>query len=133
MIMNPSVTDISPMSTLTCAAADTADTDLSARVRGWAAAVARSVPRRHTLPEPSWQARHRAVLWLLRGNAVGIAIYGSLRGYGALDVLVNALVPTVCAYAASRRALPRAARSCIGATGLMLTSAAIVHLSGGYI
>jgi diguanylate cyclase (GGDEF)-like protein len=104
-----------------------------ARSRDWRNILTSVVPRGQTLPHDLWQSRHQAVLWLLVVHAGVILVYGLLRGYSIAAVAIDALVPALGALAASRSALPREVRSCIGATSLMLTSAVIVHLSGGYI
>jgi diguanylate cyclase (GGDEF)-like protein len=102
--------------------------------RGRHAAVVRSwLPTGRTLPYASWQTRHRAVVILLLAHAVVLGFAAALTGRPAFDVLSDAAVPALGAFAASRPALPRAVRSCIGAVSLMLTSSVVVHLMSGSI
>jgi diguanylate cyclase (GGDEF)-like protein len=91
------------------------------------------LPQGRTLPEASWQVRHRAVTWLLVAHAVAFAIYGIVSGQPAGGTLSSVAVPALGAYAASRRSLPRGVRSAIAATTSMLTSAVVVHLMHGSI
>jgi diguanylate cyclase (GGDEF)-like protein len=91
------------------------------------------LPRGQTLPEQAWRARHRAVTWLLLAHAVAFAVVGLMLRSPVTDVLTNAAVPGLGAFAASRGSLSRAVRSGIGAVSLMLTSAVVVHLMNGSI
>lgn len=99
---------------------------LAAVVRAW-------LPSGRTLPEASWQTRHRAVVVLLLGHAFVLGLAALLVQRTLTDALVSAGVPALGAYAASRRTLPRQMRSAIGAVSLMLTSAVVVHLMSGSI
>jgi diguanylate cyclase (GGDEF)-like protein len=91
------------------------------------------LPRGATLPESVWRVRHRAVTILLLVHAVVIAPTAVVTGLGAMDATVCAAIPALGAFAASRSALSRAARSGIGAVSLMLTSGVVVHLMNGSI
>jgi diguanylate cyclase (GGDEF)-like protein len=91
------------------------------------------LPQGRTLPEASWQVRHRAVTWLLVAHAFVFAIYGLASDESTAGTLSTVAVPALGAYAASRRSLPRGLRSAIGATSSMLTSAVVVHLMSGSI
>ena len=102
--------------------------------RGRSAAVVRSwLPTGRTLPYASWQTRHRAVVILLLAHAVVLGFAAAMTGRPAFDVLSDAAVPALGAFAASRPTLPRSVRSCIGAVSLMLTSSVVVHLMSGSI
>ena len=91
------------------------------------------LPQGRTLPESSWQVRHRAVTWLLVAHAVVFAVYGLVSDEPTPATLAGVAVPALGAYAASRRTLPRGLRSAIGAVSSMLTSAVVVHLMNGSI
>jgi diguanylate cyclase len=91
------------------------------------------LPQGRTLPDASWQVRHRAVTWLLVGHAVVFAVYGLVSRQPLAATLSTVAVPALGAYAASRRTLPRSVRGGIGATASMLTSAVVVHLMNGSI
>ena len=90
-------------------------------------------PRGQTLPEASWRSRHRAVTCLLVAHAVVIGLYAALRGFPVTDILTDAAVPALGAFAASRTSLSRNVRSGVAAVSLMLTSAVVVHLMSGSI
>jgi diguanylate cyclase (GGDEF)-like protein len=77
--------------------------------------------------------RHRAVTWLLLAHAVAFLLIGAALRHPILDVVGNAAVPGLGAYAASRGSLSRSARSGVAAVSLMLTSAVVVHLMNGSI
>jgi diguanylate cyclase (GGDEF)-like protein len=91
------------------------------------------MPTGQTLPESAWRARHRAVTWLLVVHAVVIAIACLATSMPLADLLTDAGVPALGAFAASRGSLSRGARSGIAAVSLMLTSAVVVHLMNGSI
>jgi diguanylate cyclase (GGDEF)-like protein len=97
-----------------------------AEIRAW-------LPTGRTLPYASWQTRHRAVVVLLLGHAAVLGFAAAMVGRPAVDVFTDVAVPALGAFAASRDALPRAIRSCIGAVSLMLTSGVVVHLMSGSI
>src|SRR5689334_9509602 len=90
-------------------------------------------PRGATLPEAQWRVRHRAVTWLLVFHAAAFAVTSLAKGLPITDTLLNAAVPSLGAWAASRGSLSRSARSCIAAISLMLSSAVVVHLMNGSI
>jgi diguanylate cyclase (GGDEF)-like protein len=85
------------------------------------------------LPEPVWRTRHRAVTLLLVVHAVAIAVAAAVMGQDFADVVTNAAVPGLGAFAASRSSLGRLARSGIASVALMLTSGVVVHLMHGSI
>ncbi len=91
------------------------------------------LPQGRTLPEASWEVRHRAVTWLLIAHAAVFAIYGFVSDQSVAATMSTVAVPALGAYAASRKTLPRGLRSAIGATSSMLTSAVVVHLMNGSI
>ncbi|MDQ1689103.1 MAG: hypothetical protein QOK42_2078 [Frankiaceae bacterium] len=95
-------------------------------VRGW-------FPRGQTLPDAAWKLRHRAVLGLLLAHAVVFLAAGFIMGKPVGEVLTDAAIPALGAFAASRPGLPRIARSSIAAIATMLTSTVVVHLMGGSI
>jgi len=91
------------------------------------------LPRGRTLPPDVWASRHRwisVVLWL---HVAGIAAFAVLRGYGLLHVLADVAVVATAALLAGWGALSRLTRSCTATFGLVLSSAILVHVSGGMI
>src|SRR5436190_3541856 len=99
----------------------------------FASAAAEWLPHGRTLPDASWRIRHRAVTVLLVAHAGIFLGWGAIAGLPVLDILGNAAVPALGAYAASRSSLPRPVRSAVAATSAMLTSAIVVHLMHGSI
>src|SRR4051794_5233231 len=95
--------------------------------------VARWLPHGQSLPDDAWRVRHRAVTILLLVHAVAIAGIGVVTGQTLDEILANAAVPGLGAFAASRSSLSRGVRSGIGSVALMLTSSVVVHLMHGSI
>jgi diguanylate cyclase len=91
------------------------------------------LPHGRTLPEASWKVRHRAVVILLLAHAVVLAGWTMAAKMSVPETLLNAAVPALGAYAATRNALPRVVRSGIASVAVMLTSAVVVHLMSGSI
>src|SRR3954452_10000157 len=101
--------------------------------RAWVHEAQTWLPTGRTLPQASWQVRHRAVVVLLLAHAVILGMAAALVQRSVVDVATAVGVPALGAYAASRSALSRNVRSGIGAVSLMLTSAVVVHLMNGSI
>jgi diguanylate cyclase (GGDEF)-like protein len=91
------------------------------------------LPRGRTLPEASWQVRHRAVIALLIAHAVVLGIVVLLIDTPPVSAALDVAVPAAGAYAASRTSLSRNVRGAIAAASLMLTSTVVVHLMHGLI
>src|SRR5690348_16936340 len=113
------------LSTADTTCMDSVPLSAMARARGF---VADWLPHGRTLPDASWRVRHRAVIILLVLHAVVLGIWAALEGRSGIEVVVDASVPALGAYAASRTTFPRAVRSSIAATCAMLTSSIVVHL-----
>jgi diguanylate cyclase len=95
--------------------------------------VTNLLPHGKTLPDASWQVRHRAVVLLLLAHTVALAACTLATTQSAAEAVTNASVPALGAYAATRQSLPRFVRSGIAAVAVMLTSAVVVHLMSGSI
>src|SRR4051812_31323800 len=95
--------------------------------------VGRWLPHGQSLPDEAWRVRPRAVTMLLLLHAVAIIGIGVVTGLSAADILIDAAVPGLGAFAASRGSLSRGVRSGIGSVALMLTSSVVVHLMRGSI
>jgi signal transduction histidine kinase len=95
-------------------------------------AVLRALPRGRPLPEDAWGRRHRTILLLLWVHAVGLAIFGVVRGMGVWHSAAEGAAVGVFAVGAllmkTRRT--RAVMACLG---ILSSSAILVHLSGGTI
>jgi len=101
------------------------------------AAVARRfaavLPEGRALASEAWDTRHRAILALLWAHVPAVLVFGLVRDMGLEHSLTEALPVAVFALLASQSFLNRGLRSILAALGLMLTSAVLVHLSGGMI
>ncbi|MGQ0521014.1 MAG: putative bifunctional diguanylate cyclase/phosphodiesterase [Actinomycetota bacterium] len=96
-----------------------------------AAEVAEWLPRGQVLPEDVWRARHRILTILLQFHVAAIFVFALVRGESVLHSLGEAAIVGVFAVlAASRR---RQFSSAMCAVGLVMSSAVLVHLSGGMI
>jgi serine phosphatase RsbU (regulator of sigma subunit)/anti-sigma regulatory factor (Ser/Thr protein kinase) len=93
----------------------------------------RVLPQGNTLPEEAWWSRHRAIVFLLWGHAVFIAVYALVRGFSVPHVLLVGAVVPLAAIVAGRAALSRRVRTAAASLGLLSSSAVLVHLSGGLI
>ena len=91
------------------------------------------LPRGGSLPSEIWERRHRGVIALLLLHAVAIALYGLLEGYPFLHALADAAPVALAALIASRPRSRRIVRASAASLGLIVSSAMLVHLSGGYI
>jgi hypothetical protein len=91
------------------------------------------LPEGGSLPDEMWEHRHRGVLVLLYAHAVGIVIFGVVRGHtfihSALEASIVAVLTTLAAVGGGNRRL----KSAMGAFALISASAILVHLSGGAI
>lgn len=91
-----------------------------------------ALPRGRTLPDVEWERRHRALLWLLWAQALGLAGYGLANGYGlghtVLHVGALAAAAALGSAGASRRW-----RSAMVSLGYVTAASLAVHISGGVI
>jgi diguanylate cyclase (GGDEF)-like protein/PAS domain S-box-containing protein len=91
-----------------------------------------ALPDGDALPAKDFAQRHRAILLTLWCHVFGLVGFGLLRGYAPEHTLVDTLPVAVAAILASR-ATGRRTQSGSASLGLMIASAAVVHLSGGAI
>jgi len=89
------------------------------------------MPRGGELPTEEWERRHRAMMRLLWGAAVAIAVYSVLSGYAAWHVGVDASAVVVAGLWAGYSGGRRRVRSLACAFGLLTAAAVGVHVSGG--
>jgi two-component system cell cycle sensor histidine kinase/response regulator CckA len=104
-----------------------------ARARRLAARLLAWMPAGGSLPDASWRDRHRAIVILLWLHALGIAIFGLAAGYDPLHSFAEGGGVAVAAALAGSNRLGRAARAGVATFGLVLSSAMLVHVSGGYV
>jgi diguanylate cyclase (GGDEF)-like protein len=91
------------------------------------------LPKGHSLPEDVWRVRHRALSYLLRAHVVGIFAFAIFRGFGVVHSLVDTGAVAMFAVLAAADGRHRRVSSAMTALGLVVSSAMIVHLSGGVI
>ena len=118
------------------------------RVREWRQGLTeftRYIPRGDSLPEETWQARHRNILILLLAHVPFLFALGTFTGTdpyltGAAftavpfaHVVVGNGLLLALALVAWWSKLPRRVRAAVGAVGLMTSSALLVYFSGGFI
>ena len=91
------------------------------------------LPQGRSLESAEWSRRHRGIVWLMWLHAVGLPAFGlltvhhvQLGFWGGVTLAVLAIVATIPYFA-------RRVRAAIVTCGLILSSALLVHLSGGYI
>ncbi|HWC13365.1 MAG TPA: hypothetical protein VG929_02075 [Actinomycetota bacterium] len=85
------------------------------------------------LPEEVWSRRHVGIVALIALNAVGLAIFGSVQGYGLRHSLLEAALIGAAAVGAWVARRSRIVASVIATLGLMTASAVLVHFSNGSI
>ncbi|HET7482385.1 MAG TPA: methyl-accepting chemotaxis protein, partial [Actinomycetota bacterium] len=95
------------------------------RARKW-------LPKGGALPREDWESRHRAIRALLVAQAVGLIVFGVVRGFGLLHVSTEASIPAICALVTGSM-MKRGQRAVVATFGLVATSGILVHLSGGTI
>jgi len=96
-------------------------------------AVKRFLPRGGSLPYEEWRQRHRVIVVLLWAHAVGLTIFGLLRGYTLGHTMTDTVLIAVAAFFASQKSLGRKWQSIIAAFGLVASSGVLVHLSNGVV
>jgi diguanylate cyclase len=91
------------------------------------------LPKGQSLPEDAWRGRHRALCYLLRAHVVGIFAFALLRGFSVVHSMGDAGIVALFAVLATTDGPRRRFSSAMAALGLVVSSAVIVHLSGGVI
>ncbi|WP_052669067.1 putative bifunctional diguanylate cyclase/phosphodiesterase [Nitriliruptor alkaliphilus] len=106
----------------------------SSAVQAFSRRVLRVLPTGDTLSPVDWHARHVWICRILWVHVAAVPIYGLGRDHSLVDsFLEGGVVVTACAVAASSDRLSRSCRSLLATLGLVVTSALLVHLSGGLI
>src|SRR5262252_1051526 len=106
---------------------------LATRTAHFRTAIRDALPRGQTLTPSEWEARHRAMLWILWAHVIVLPIFALARGY-SLTVSVGGALPIALAgIAGSLPTVGRRARSVAVALGLLTASAVLVHSWGGQI
>jgi diguanylate cyclase (GGDEF)-like protein/PAS domain S-box-containing protein len=92
-----------------------------------------ALPEGRTLPDETWQQRHRVILWLIWIHVAVLWLFGALTGHSALD---SAIVAGSVAVPGALAAWPQRShrfRAVLASLGLLFSSIGLVGLSGGLI
>lgn len=92
----------------------------------------RALPQTRSFDPVAFEGRHRPILLILAAHSVGIAVFGIARDLSVLHSIGEGAVVGALALIAAQPLSPRT-RSIVAATGLITSSALLVHLSGGTI
>src|SRR3954447_21884062 len=90
------------------------------------------LPRGRGLAEPDFEARHRLITFILALHIPGIVIYGMATGHSFDEGLVHA-APVAALLVGALVPGWRLRRSLSASLGLLVSSAVLVHQSGGLI
>ena len=93
----------------------------------------RMLPRGGTLPHEEWEQRHRALVFLLWVNVVGLSVYGVATGYGLGHTLLHAGALLGFAVLAMPRRFGTLVRETCVSLGLLTAAALLVHITNGLI
>lgn len=85
------------------------------------------------MPDDAWERRHNGLIVLLVLNAVGLATFGMLQGYGVVHSLLEGGIVAAAAVGAWGSRRNHAVASVVTTLGLMTASGVLVHLSNGSI
>src|SRR5438270_8380718 len=94
-------------------------------------AVKSFLPRGGSLPYEQWERRHRVIVALLWIHAVGLTIFGLIRGYSVPHILADTSVIATAAVFASWKRLGRKLQATVAAFGLVAGAGVFVPLAGG--
>ena len=98
-----------------------------------AQALRRALPRGHSLPEDSWDQRHRWIMRLLWAHTVVVPFAGVLAGEPLRHALSEGAAVTALAAVAVLPRLTRTARAVAATLGLFTAAAVLTHFTGGLI
>src|SRR5689334_9487988 len=89
------------------------------------------LPEGRELPEEQWQARHKAVLFIIFGHAVGLAAFGLVRHWGPLFSIGEGALIGALGLLAAYDKMGRRFRASVAALALVTSSAVLVQFWGG--
>jgi diguanylate cyclase (GGDEF)-like protein len=89
------------------------------------------MPQGRSLPEYTWARRHQMIVRFALIQAVGVGLFGLLRGYSSTLCVVDVILVGSPALLARYRGVSRRLRTISATVSLMFASATIVDLAGG--
>jgi len=99
----------------------------------WVQRARRGLPAGHPLTDSAWRLRHRVILYVLMGHAMGVLAFALAQGRPLPQILLSAAPLGILTWLAGLRRLNRSVRACLATFGLLTASVVLVHLSGGLI
>src|SRR4051794_36583525 len=93
--------------------------------------VVAAIPVGVKLAPQEWARRHRWIVALVWFHVPVIVVFGFARGSGVAHNAAEAIPVAACAVLASQEHWNQRLRSVLAGLGLMISSAVLVHLSGG--
>lgn len=92
-----------------------------------------ALPQGHSLENDEWLRRHRGIVWLLWLHAAGLPVFALIANrHLTLGFVGGLALAGLAALAICPRLAPRL-RAALATIGLILASALVVHISGGFI
>jgi diguanylate cyclase (GGDEF)-like protein/PAS domain S-box-containing protein len=101
--------------------------ELISRLRAAYAKVHGMLPQGRTLPDEEWDSRHRAMLWLLWGHVVALAVFLFCQGFGVWGSIAPVLPIALAGVVGTLGDVGRRARSVAVVFGLLTASAVLVY------
>jgi hypothetical protein len=95
--------------------------------------IRKHIPEGRALPENAWRIRHRGILILAWVQALALAAFGLYQGYGIVQSLAEGAIIAAIALLAGYNKFGRSFQSSVASLALVVSSAILVQLSGGYI
>jgi signal transduction histidine kinase len=99
----------------------------------WVKRLWHDLPQGRSLESEEWARRHFGIVLLLWLHAVGLPAFGFLATHHVVLGVVGGVILGILAVVATIHHLPRRVRTAVTTCGLILSSALLVHLSGGFI
>lgn len=99
----------------------------------WVRSLWRDLPQGYSLENGEWVRRHRGIVWLLWLHAVGVPAFGLYMTRQVQLGFMGGITLVILAILATMHQLGRRAQAAVVTCGLILASALLVHLSGGFI
>ena len=92
-----------------------------------------ALPRGHALSDEAWRQRHGNFVTLLWLHVVGLFVFALVRGFDVTHALFEVAIIAAFAILGSASTQRKELSSVIVTSGLLSSSAVLVHLSGGTI